>query len=155
MPAWKKICCPVDFSLESRTAMEEAAELAWRFGGELTLVHVDDRPPRALESLDARERREQEVAELERKLAGWRDDADPIATTSVDCVLLAGGAAEEIVRFAREKGYDVIVMATRGQAGRLGWGLGSVAQTVVREASCTVVVVRPRIARAAERLPAR
>ena len=147
MPAWKKICCPVDFSSESRAAMEEAAELAWRFGGDLTLVHVDERSPRALESLGAREERDEEATGLERKLAGWRDDAEPIATTRVDCVLLAGAAAEEIVRFAREKGYDVIVMATRGQGNRLGWALGSVAQNVVREASCTVVVVRGRSAR--------
>ena len=51
MPTWKKICCPVDFSWESRVAMEEAADLAWRFGGDVTLVHVDDRPPRAVETI--------------------------------------------------------------------------------------------------------
>lgn len=155
MPVWKKICCPVDFSWESRAAMEEAAELAWRFGGDLTLVHVDDRPPRAVESLGSREKVEQGTEELERKLAAWRDEAEPIATTPVDHVLLAGGPAEEIARFAREKSYDVIVMGTRGQTGRDGWGLGSVAQAVVREAPCTVVVVRGRISRPAERLPTR
>lgn len=154
MAAWKKICCPVDFSWESRAAMEEAAELAWRFGGDLTLVHVDDRPPLARGALTSRERRDEGAAELECKLAAWRDAAEPIATTSVDHVLLAGVPAEEIARFAREKGYDVIVMGTRGQTGRGGWSLGSVAQAVVRDAHCTVVVVRGRISRPAERLPA-
>lgn len=133
--------------------MEEAAELAWRFGGDLTLVHVDDRPLRPGERLGSRESREQGAVELERKLAAWRDEAEPIATTSVDHVLLAGVPAEEISRFAREKSYDVIVMGTRGQTGREGWGLGSVAQAVVGGASCTVVVVRGRVSRPAERLP--
>jgi nucleotide-binding universal stress UspA family protein len=153
MAAWKKICCPVDFSWQSRIAMEEAADLAWRFGGDLTLVHVDDRPLPAVEALMAREGRDEGKVALERKLAAWRDEAEPIATTTVDHVLLAGGPAEEIARFAGERGYDVIIMGTRGQTGREGWGLGSVAQAVVREAPCTVVVVRGRVSRPADRFP--
>lgn len=148
MAAWKKICCAVDFSWESRIAMEEAAELAWRFGGDLTLVHVDDRPPPRGASPGDRERG---IAELERKLAAWRHEAEPMATTCVDHVLLAGDPAEEIVRLAREGAYDVIVMGTRGQAGREHWMLGSVAQAVVNDAPCTVVVVRGRVARPAVR----
>jgi nucleotide-binding universal stress UspA family protein len=155
MAVWKRICCPVDFSSASRTAMQEAAELAWRFGGDLMLVHVDPRPSLAGETLVARESREQRAVELERNLAAWADEAEPIATTTVEHVLLAGEPAEEIARFAREGGYDVIVMGTRGQTGHEGWGLGSVAQAIVRKASCTVVVVRGRISRAAERLPSR
>ena len=149
MPAWKKICCPVDFSWESRVAMEEAADLAWRFGGDVTLVHVDDRPPRAVETIPGEEI-DAEKLELERKLAAWRDAAETIATTSVDHALLAGAPAEEIARFAREGGYDVIVKATSGRSARDGWNLGSVAQEVVREAPCTVIVVRGRISRPAE-----
>ncbi len=153
MPAWKRICCPVDFSWASRAAMEEAADLAWRFGGALTLVHVDDRPGRDVPG--PRGGRDEGSAELERKLSAWRDEAEPIATTTVDHVLLAGDPAYEIARFARESRCDVIVMGTRGQTGREGWALGSVAESVVREASCTVVVVRGRVPRPAERLPAR
>ena len=63
MAAWKKICCPVDFSWESRIAMEEAADLAWRFGGDLTLVHVDDRPLPAVEALTSREERDEGTRE--------------------------------------------------------------------------------------------
>lgn len=156
MAAWKKICCPVDFSWESRTAMEEAADLAWRFGGDLTLVHVDDRPPPEVETPTSRESRAQGRLELERKLSAWRDEAEPIATTPVDHALLTGAPADEITRFAHQGGYDVIVMATRSQTGREWWaGLGSVAQAVVREARCTVVIVRGRGSRSMERLPSR
>ncbi len=146
MAVWKRICCPVDFSSESRVAMEEAAELAWRFGADLTLVHVDDRPPAASEALASPEERAEGTAELERRLAAWEADAEPIATTAVEHALLAGGPADEIARFAREGRYDVIVMGTRGRG---GWALGSVAEAVVREAPCTVVVARGRTARAA------
>ncbi len=35
-----KILCPVDFSEHSQAALEHAAEVARRFGADLTLVHV-------------------------------------------------------------------------------------------------------------------
>jgi nucleotide-binding universal stress UspA family protein len=59
-------------------------------------------------------------------------------------VLLTGAPADEIVRFAREGCYDAIVMGTHGRAGREHLVFGSVAQAVVREAPCTVVVARER-----------
>lgn len=153
MAAWKRLCCPVDFSYESRAAMEEAAELAWRFGGDLTLVHVDDRPRVPVETLASRERREQRTVELERILAVWCDEAAMIATAKVDHVLLAGAPAEEIGRFVRERGVDVVVLGTGGRAGRERGSLGSVTQSVVREAPCTVVVVRGSGPRPAGRAP--
>lgn len=141
--AWSKVCCPVDFSWESRVAMQEAAEVARRFGGDLTLVHVDDRPaqPRANETLASPESIGFGTVELERTLAEWRDQAEEITKKAVDYALLAGVPAEEITRFAREGGYDVIVMGTHGQTDR-DWAVGSVAEAVVREAPCTVAVVR-------------
>jgi acetyl-CoA synthetase len=152
MTAWKRICCPVDFSRESRFAMEEAADLAWRFGGDLTLVHVDDRPPApgesgALVAPGALAR----THELERKLGEWTAAAEGYAAGPVRGVLVAGVPAEEIVRFAGEGRYDVVVMGTRGRGAREHLIFGSVAEAVVREAPCTVVVVNGRVVRPAGR----
>lgn len=157
MPVWKKICCPVDFSRESRVAMEEAAELAWRFGAQLTLVHVDDRPPLESDALASPEERDLQTAEIQRKLATWEAEAEPIATTTVGHALLAGGPADEITRFARDGEFDVIVMGTRGQTGRGGgeWCVGSVAEAVVREAHCAVVITRAGSAGAPRSRPPR
>lgn len=144
--AWRKVCCAVDFSKESRAALEEAAELAWRFGGDLTVVHVDDRPirPGAAESLASAEIVERGTVELERMTAAWRDQAERITKKPADYALLSGVPSEEITRFARERGFDVIVMGTHGQARGDREAIGSVAQAVVREAPCTVAVVRGR-----------
>jgi hypothetical protein len=38
--SWRRLCCPVDFSDASRTALQHAAYLASALNGELTLVHV-------------------------------------------------------------------------------------------------------------------
>ncbi len=138
MAAWKRICCPVDFTWESHAAMEEAAELAWRFGSELALLHVVAPPRRpADEGGDAERRAEDE-------LSRWVAEAEPIATTAVTAALRSGSPAEEIVRFAREGRHDVIVMGTRADPTGDHWTIGSVVQAVVRSAPCTVVVARGR-----------
>lgn len=141
---WRKICCPLDFSRESRLAMEEAAALARRFGGHLTLVHVNELPGRgaATEMLAPPETLVLGAVELDRSFGIWRDEAEQLAGTPVDVALLSGDPAVEIVRFARDGGPDAIVMGTRGEAEGRHLSLGSVAAAVVREATCTVVVVR-------------
>jgi nucleotide-binding universal stress UspA family protein len=57
--------------------------------------------------------------------------------------LLAEGAAhEQIVRIARTKRADMVVMGTHGRSGLAKLILGSVAGRVVAAASCPVLTVR-------------
>lgn len=53
-----------------------------------------------------------------------------------------GTPFEEIVRFARDKDIDLIVMGTHGHTGLAHLFLGSVAEKVVRRAPCPVLTVR-------------
>ena len=146
MGTWKKICCPVDLSPVSRLAMEEAAELGWRFGAAVTLLHVDEPMPLAPPDrmLASREALAMGAVERDRQLEAWRDAAGQISTTRADCVLLEGDPASEIVRFAEAGEYDVIVMGTHGRMERDGAPFGSVAQKVVLDAPCPVLVVNAR-----------
>ncbi len=145
MPDWNGICCAVDFSEPSRYAMEQAAELARRFGSELTLVHVHE-PPRAAATdlLTAPVGMADEAgAEIERAMEGWRGDAERLAGRAVRSSILVGPPAAEIARFARERGCDLVVLATHGRTGLKRLVLGSVAEQVVRLAPCPVLVARP------------
>ena len=153
MAAWKRICCPVDFSPPSRVALEEAADLAWRFGAELALLHVDDRPgrPVASETLLPPAALEPWTLELERQLGEWAGIAERIAVRPVRYALAAGHPAEEILRFAAEGGFDAIVMGTHGRGEVEHLRFGSVAEAVVRGSTCPVLVVRRRAGREAER----
>lgn len=149
MAAWKRICCPVDFSAVSAEAVEEAAELAWRFGGMVTLLHVRE-PPSAppTETVSSPEAAEKAVTvDQERQLESWRERAERVATTSVDSALVTGDAATEIIRFAGEGRHDVIVMGTHGRTGREKVAFGSVAQKVILDAPCPVLVIHARGAR--------
>lgn len=55
-----------------------------------------------------------------------------------------GKPAEEILAVARDVGADLIVVGTKGSTGVERLLLGSVAAKIVREAGCTVEVVRPK-----------
>jgi nucleotide-binding universal stress UspA family protein len=55
-----------------------------------------------------------------------------------------GRAAQEILDLAREVGADLIMLGSHGMTGIERLLLGSVSERVVREAGCTVEVVRPK-----------
>ena len=52
-----------------------------------------------------------------------------------------GKPSDEIVRYAKEHEIDVVVMGTHGRQGVARAVLGSVAERVVRRASCPVLTV--------------
>ena len=51
-------------------------------------------------------------------------------------------AADEIIRYAKEKGVDLIVVGTKGRSGMSKALLGSVASKIVTYSPCSVLVVR-------------
>ena len=139
MADWKKICCAVDFSEPSRRAMERAADLSRRLAAELTLLHVFDAHAPSPEILLARF--EESSPEIEAQLSAWRIEAERTTGHEARTIVLTGPASSEIVRFARDGGFDLVVVATHGRTGLARMVLGSVAEHVVRESSCPVLVV--------------
>lgn len=55
-----------------------------------------------------------------------------------------GKPAEEILGVARDVGADMIIVGTKGLTGVEHYVLGSVAEKVVREAGCAVIVARAK-----------
>ncbi len=140
MAEWKKICCAIDFSEPSRFAMKEAADLARRLQADLTLLHVYEARAPSPEILLSKF--EQAAAEMESKMATWQGEAERIAGRPVRSMVLTGSAANEILRFVGEGSFDLVVTATHGHTGLKHLVLGSVAERVVRQAHCAVLVVR-------------
>jgi nucleotide-binding universal stress UspA family protein len=54
-----------------------------------------------------------------------------------------GEAQREIVDFAREVGFDLIVMATHGRSGLSELVQGSIAEAVLKSGVAPVLLVRP------------
>lgn len=58
-----------------------------------------------------------------------------------------GPAATAVVRYAEEHRAELLVVGARGRTGLLRVALGSVAKRILATASCSVLVVRPPVAR--------
>ena len=63
-------------------------------------------------------------------------------------VVVRGGAADEILEYAKNNCMDIIVMSTHGRSGVSRWALGSVADKVVRHSSIPVLLASPSACRA-------
>jgi len=139
----RSILVPVDFSTPSRAGVDLALELAKRFDAKVTLLHVWGLPvyafpegaffgPEVLSRLTsaAQDAVDKLVAEVSGKGIG------------VSGVSVIGTPAEEIVERAKTGGFDLVVMGTHGRTGLPHVLLGSVAERVVRLATCPVLTVR-------------
>jgi nucleotide-binding universal stress UspA family protein len=144
----KRILCPTDFSEPSYQAIKAAAELAEHFSAELLLLHaVTPIPilpqPMVSSSFDVGGYF-QEIRE-----AG-RTALEEVARTRVPQgvqtrpLVVAGDAATEIARAAADAGADLIVIATHGRTGWRHLVNGSVAEKVVRQARCPVLIIQFR-----------
>lgn len=146
MATWMRICCPVDFSAPSRAALLEAATIAKRCGGELTVLAVAEssRSKLATDALvSPPELFEAEAEQLRRHVGRLVEEADALAPGHVHGETRVGDPASEVLRFVREGNFDLVAMGTHGRKGLKRLVLGSVAERVVREAPCSVLVVRP------------
>jgi nucleotide-binding universal stress UspA family protein len=145
MVSWLKILCAVDFSKGSGATLEAAADLARRYQADLTVLHVREPPATAGAKgfVPPPGLSEAESTEIGRQLERWRAEAARIAGRDVRSEVASGSAAAEIVRTAGEGLFDLAVVGTHGRTGFRRLVLGSVAERVVREAPCPVLVVRP------------
>ena len=135
---------PIDFSATADRALEYAIALAQQLHARLTLLHVLDLTPVTMDEMTvgvvATYLEEQEIeaqhllqASLERvQRAGLQGDI----------LLVQGTPTQTIVDTAGEQGVDLILMGTHGRTGLAHVFLGSVAEHVVRQAPCPVLVVR-------------
>jgi nucleotide-binding universal stress UspA family protein len=137
---------PTDFSPASRAAFARAVQHARAERAQLLLVHVLSfvapvvgdgyMSPQTygdiLESMRAYAQKQLDKLVARAKGAGAR----------VRGLLIEGNAADAIVRAARSKHADVIVMGTHGRTGFSRLLMGSVAQRVVGTAPCPVLTVR-------------
>jgi nucleotide-binding universal stress UspA family protein len=140
----RRICFPTDFSPTARAAWAWAVAIATAAGAEVDLVHVTFEPVAdhhlSAEAIGrmAQALRDQGQAEVERFL-----EKAALPRERVHVHLAGGVPGEQIVRRARERAADLIVMGTHGWSGAVRWMLGSVAHTVIQTAPCPVLTVAP------------
>lgn len=143
MRMWKRILCPIDFSASSKGASRLALRLAAKGGGAVTLAHVVEpmywTPDLGFGGGDTFGAIDRAVDE---GLAAYRRDASArFPGVAVSAVRLTGVPWRRIADLAALEEYDLIAIGMRGRTG-IKHLLGSVAERVVRHATCPVLVVR-------------
>lgn len=140
----KTIMHPTDFSKSSEYAFGVACALARDYGADLLLVHVKPLPTVVFGEFGVLPPEPPELPEaLEKKL---HEMLPADANIPVEYHLLEGEPAQEIVRLAKENEVDVIVMGSHGRTGFGRLVMGSVAEQVVRHATCAVLTVKQPLA---------
>lgn len=129
---------PTDFSERSESALHLACALARDYNARVVILHVKRPSPRKLDGTSLvfvpRGYCEPLQEELQRL---WVPRG-----VRAELRLEEGDAADEILRVAQEINADLIVLGTRARSRLRDMLLGSVAENVVRRATCPVVSVK-------------
>lgn len=141
----KLILSPIDFSDPSHEALDTSANLASRYGAELLLVHVVPMLPRlpSPATIFNEAEFEQELhKDAVKRLQELSKKLGEKGVKSTSEVGTANDVSMETLRIGEQHHVDLIVIATHGMTGWRRLAFGSVAEKVVRLASCPVLVLR-------------
>ncbi|MGI8605500.1 MAG: universal stress protein [Verrucomicrobiales bacterium] len=141
----ERILVPVDFSDNSRKAVEAAVELHKFASGQLILLYV-------LEPLVITfgEALPTELPTDEKRMVAANVEMEKLGRSlsvkmPAETLVLDGTSWDVICDVADRKNVDLIVIASHGYKGLKRFVLGSTAERVVRHAHCPVLVVKPNL----------
>jgi nucleotide-binding universal stress UspA family protein len=148
MPPFRAIVAAVDFSETSCEVIQAAVTLARVDDGHVCLLHAVPHVVRTPwvdgSGGDIDCLQDQWVAEAETRLVSLAATLrlDP---RRVSLQVIVGPAASAIVRYSGERGADLLVLGSHGRGVLRRFLLGSVAERVLREAGCPVMIVPDRV----------
>ena len=152
-----RILIPTDFSATSDAALAWAKTIAGQFGASVHLVHAFEDPftsaafAAEIYSPLPLSLRQTLIVETERRLAE-RLPFEERARFNGTAEIVTGNPAKTIVEYAGTLDADLIVMGTHGRGGMAHLLLGSVAERVVRTATCPVLTIRQAATRPVKRI---
>jgi nucleotide-binding universal stress UspA family protein len=142
---YRKVVVPLDGSELAEEVLPHVAEMIRGRDSQVYLLSVTPmmrgvaRPVVDLRpDGEERQRVEQELKEYLRKVASRLESV----AAEVEVTVRSGRPADEILTFADNVGADLIAMTTHGRSGIRDWIFGSVADRILRGATCPVLLVR-------------
>lgn len=146
-----RILVALDFSDSSRFALDASIDVAQRAGA-VTLTLLTVLEPRSVgpgesEQNESLAETERAVATLHEMLGAAvvdRGNGPLSPNVRTHFVAVRGIPADTIVEVARRERADVVMMGTNGRRGLDRLLVGSVAETVVRLAPCSVFIAKPK-----------
>ncbi len=144
---FNRILVPTDFSPPSDAALEYARILAAKFGSSLQILHVIDDPTASSEFVadgfapSTEDIRTGLIQHARKRLDHLLNLVDRSRYHAYADAIM-GLPAASIVDYAMATDTGLIVMGTHGRTGLAHLLMGSVAEQVVRTATCPVLTVR-------------
>lgn len=133
---FKKILVPVDGSPFMPALVDYSIDFAQKLGSELKFLYVLDMPETALEEDTLKQKQANaqipEDCKVKTQRAGVKAEGD----------IEVGRPGETIISVSESEKFDLIIMASRGHSHLRHLLLGSVADQVVSNARCPVLVMR-------------
>ncbi len=142
-----KILFATDFSENSKWALRYALSFAKQYKGKLYILHVIQPPNYPLGtyseiSFEAMDKFGRDVSEVAERDIKRLCEEDLEGFKNYESFLVNGTPFLEIIKMAKEKQVDMIVVGTHGRTGLDHVLFGSTAEKVVRKAPCPVLSVR-------------
>ena len=142
----KKILVPVDFSENSVKILHAAIYFASKCKAHLSFIFVvqsfEDYSGFFVPHMPVARFEEELLQSAEKKMGEFLNEHLP-PDLQHDGKVISGDVAEEIVLYAEEEAIDLIIMGTHGYKGLEKVLFGSVAEKVVKTASCPVMTINP------------
>ncbi len=146
----KTVVTPIDFSDNAGLIVESAAYIAGTFGASLHVLFVVQN----FEDYSGFFVPQMNVPNIEHELfIGAQEQMEAFCKEHGSCFekagvgisseVLVGDVGEKIVEYAGENNADMIVMGTHGYKGLERIMFGSVADKVVKSATCPVMTINP------------
>lgn len=137
---YMNILVPLDGSENSQKALLQACDLAKNYQSNLTLVYIVDKSP-SLNLLDRKE-----------YLGILRKFGEKVLTKSqqiaknegldVTTIMKEGNVSNEIVKIAKNKKCNLIIMGSKGLGATARFFLGSISNKLANNSPCSILIVK-------------
>ncbi len=145
----KNILVPVDGSEHALKAMELASDLAEKYDGDLTVLHVTSKAIseefEAFIEVEYTVKEKKNMGDVLEKIGKKLINelikkAKPVKPPKMQ--VLYGDPASNIIEYAKMQNIDAVVMGSRGMSDLKGLLLGSVSHKVSNLVECTCIMVK-------------
>ena len=144
---FKTILCPLDLKPRSKMALKEAISIAHQFSSKIILLNIHEEFQSKNEMIMSRVSVTTLGDEYKKIAVKAKSDMKillrDLESDDIDCeyLLRDGKAHDTIVKIAKEKDVDLIIMGTNGRDSLTDIIIGTTAQKVIASSICPVLVM--------------
>lgn len=139
---YKKILVAYDGSDNAKRALRAAIDLARALRAELASISVRESLPYFAATVGEVEEAHAEIEAFFHRITKEAKDMAALAGVELDAEVRPGHEVETIVTYAKEGGFDLLVVGFAGHSNIFGRIMGSTAGNLSRLAPCSVLIVK-------------